>query len=263
MRLLREFIPALVFLVGSRRQLGRFGPGRLAGAGWRLMLLGAALGLGFVGLWELTYRLSRPHLTHGVVTAQTCAAVACAVAWVALTYRRGFLSLIKIIAGPRRRIQWPGLVGVVAAWAALLSYAVRYWNPDWPTHLPAAAAWLWPRALYRVILLAPVWGSWSMVVLGKFHASTAKTDPYPQALADGTSPVAAAALLALPLAGSFIYLMFLAQPLRFVPPAAAILAALGGGALAIRIRGRLCREALLAANVLTQSAFLLAYLTVR
>lgn len=149
------------------------------------------------------------------------------------------------------------------AWAVALNYAVRYWDPDWPTHLPPAAAWLWPRALYRAIMLAPVWGSWAMLVLPKFHPPTGRTDPQTRTLAQSTSPLAAAVFLALPLAGSFIYLMFLGQAARFVPPAAAILAALGGGTILIRIRGRLCREALLAANVLTQAAFILAYLVVR
>ncbi len=222
------------------------------------MLLGAAWGLILVGVWELTYRLTWARLFHWVVPAAACAAATAGVA-----YRQGFLALTETVAGRRRWLSWAALPAAAAAWAAILNYAVRYWNPDWPTQLPPAAAWLWPRALYRAMLLAPVWGSWAMLVLPQFHRPDAGTDAHTRALAEKTSPLSAAAYLAVPLAGSFVYLMFLWPPFRFLPPAAAVLAAVGAGSVIVRVRGGLCREALLAANVVTQAGFLLAYLAVR
>ncbi len=259
MRTLTRIFAAAVYVAGSRRRLSRIDPQRLAGAGAAVMLLGAAWGLATIGLWEAAYRLTWPRLMNWVVPAGVCAAATVLVAW-----RAGFLALIETVPLPRPWLKWPALLLAGACWAAVLNYALRWWNPDWPTQqLSPGLIWLWPRALYRALLLAPMWGVWSMLVLPQFHRPGAGCDPHTRALAGSVSPLAAAAALAAPLAGTFIFLRFLPAPLRFLPPAAATAAAIGGGTLITRLRGGLCREALLATNALTQSAFLTAYLAVR
>ena len=257
MRFPGRLIAAAAYLVGSHRQLDRCAPQRLARAGGAIMLLGIASGLIQIGLWDLTFRWTYRHFYNWVLPSAVCAAATCLV-----VYRRGALALIEA-ARPAWWARWPWLGALAGGWTVLLNYAVRWWNPDWPTQLPPALVWLWPRALYRAMLLAAVWGHWSALVLGQFHRPADRTDPATRALAEGASPLAGAAWLALPLAGSFVFLMFLPQALRFVPPAAALAAALGGGTLLVRLHGGLCREALLATNVLTQGGFLLAYAAVR
>jgi len=257
MDLLRRFAAAALFVVGSRRRLRRRPPEDLSGAGARLMLLGAGWGLALVGIWQATYDLTYPLWFIWVVPSAACAAATL------LVYHRGFAALARPPTSPRPWLTLPAAAVLAAAWAHMLNEGVRYWDPDWPVQAPRALAWLWPRAVCRVLLLAPVWGSWSMLVLGQFHRPGPKTGPHTRVLAATTGPLAAAAWLALPLAGSFVYLMFVPLPWRFLPPAAAVAGALGGGTLMVRARGGLTRDALLAANVAAQTLFLLAYLLVR
>jgi hypothetical protein len=113
-----------------------------------------------------------------------------------------------------------------------------------------------------VLLLTPVWGAWAMLALGQFHRPTPETDPPTRHFAGSVGPLATAGYLLVPLAGSLIYLNFL-YPWHFIPPASALLGALAGGALMVRLRGGLRREAVLATNFLTQLFFLAGYLTVK
>jgi len=252
MPVLVRLAAAVAFITGIGRRVVRRAPG-----GRSIMLAGLLSGLAMAGLWDLGYRLTWERYTWVLPS------VLCGLATVAVAYRGAFEAVLAGI-GLRGWLKWPGLVGMAAAWAYCVNEAVRYWGPDWPVQpISPAMIWLWPRALYRVLLLGPVWGSWAMLALPQFHRPNDRTDPHTRALAGKTGPLAAAVCLAVPLAGTFIYLMFLPQPLRFVPPAAAVAAALGGGSLAVLAFGGLCRRALLAANALTQSAFLLAYLAVR
>lgn len=289
---------ALLFLAASPRRLARHGSRRFERLGAVTMLLGLVWGLVLIALWDVIFPPAWRHSLNWVMPA-----AACAVAMVAGPHRRAAMALIETAAGRRpwqRRIveaaftagvsaivdlialarkpawaarlarRWPamrqwkgwlGLATLAAGIGAILNHAVRV-DPDWPTRLPQAWAWLWPRALYRVLLLTPVWGAWSMLALGQFHRPSARTDAPARHFAAGVSPLATAAWLAVPLAGSLIYLNFL-FPWHFLPPVAAMLAALGGGTLIVRLRGGLSRAALLATNFLTQLAFLIAYVAVK
>ncbi|KKK89720.1 hypothetical protein LCGC14_2730260, partial [marine sediment metagenome] len=155
------------------------------------------------------------------------------------------------------RHRWVIFAGLAAAFAAGY-HALGWKRPDWPTQLSPGWQWLWPPAMYRAVLLGPVWGAWSMLVVGQFNHPVARTDRPTRELVGGISPLATAVCLALPLAGTVVYLLHLAPALRFVPAGAAIAAALAGGALLVRLAGGLCRGALLATNILTQLAFLAA-----
>ena len=294
----RRIVSALLFLAASPRRLGRQEPRRFERLGSATMLLGLAWGLCLIALWDVIFPPAWRHSLNWVAPA-----VACAVAMVAGPHRRAALALVETAAGRRpwqRRIvgaaftaglsaiaelvrslrrsaspeqapagrpaperweQWLWLATLGASVAAILNHAVRM-DPDWPTRLPQSWAWLWPRALYRVLLLTPVWGAWSMLALGQFHRPSAGTDAAARHFALGVGPLTTAAWLAVPLAGSLIYLNFL-FPWHFLPPVVALLAALGGGTLIVRLRGGLSRGALLATNFLTQVAFLVAYVTVK
>ncbi len=256
MRILGRLIAAVVYIAGPSARVDALPAERPAGGG-PIMAVGIFWGLAMIGLWDLGYRLTWERYTWVLPS------VLCALATVGLAYRRAFEGPLGLI-GLGGWLKWPALAALAAAWAYAVNEAVRYWGQDWPTQqLSPAIIWLWPRALYRVLLLGPVWGSWAMLALPQFHRPNERTDPHTRALARGTSPLAAALYLAAPLAGTLVYLMFLPQPFRFAPPAAAVAAALGGGSLMVVAFGGLCRRALLAANVLTQAAFLWAYLLVR
>lgn len=261
MRFPRRLAAAAVFLAGSQRRLERLAPARFANIGGYLMLLAVVWGLVLVGLWEAAYRATFAWLLNWVVPACVCAG-----ATVLGPYRQACLSLGDTVAlrGPRR---WHGpvrcvtLLGLTAAFWAL-GHALGWKEPDWPTQLSPRWAWLWPKAMYRVLLLTPVWGAWSMLVTGNFHRPTDRTDPPTRHFAATTAPVVSALAMLVPLAATFAYLLFLRPALRFVPPAAGLLGALGGGAAVVRLRGGLDRQGLLAINIVTQLAFLTAAVAV-
>jgi len=214
---------------------------------WPSVLL-AGLGWAFVpvALLQTACRWGWPHGLGWLIPAALCAA--------ALALRPGGRG--PIVTALALTL---GAVGVAAA----INYAVRYWDPDWPTQLPQPWAWLWPRALYRVLILMPVWGAWALLALGRFRPPGDLTDAPTRRLVETTGPVRAAAMLAVPLAGTLVGLMFLRPAMRFVPPAGAVLAGLAGGAILARRRGHLGREVLLGANLLAQMGFLGGYLLVR
>ena len=257
-KLIIRIAHALLYLSGSRRRLEAAPPERFAKAAVPLVLLALAWGLALVGAWDLAYHLTWARRLDWVVPSVLCGA-----AIVFGLYRPAAGALLETVLPKRWRLTWPALAALAVLVALMINDAVRFWDPDWPTDLPAAWQWLWPRALYRAMLLMPLWGLWGMLATGQFHRPGRRTDAPTRRLAETAGPLTAAMTLALPLAGSFIYLTFLSPPMRFAPPAAAVLAALGGGAAFCRLKGGLCREALLATNLLTQLAFLGAYMVVR
>ena len=222
-----------------------------------MMLLAMAWGLALVVIWDRAYHAFH-HRLDWVIPSVLCSA-----AIVLGPFQQSAKSLLETFAPRRWWIIWPARAALVVAIAYALNYAVRYWDPDWPTQLSPQWTWLWPRALYRVILLAPLWGVWSMPAIGQFRRPTDGTDAATRHLIVTAGPLTTAMALALPLAGTFIFLMFLPPAMRFIPPAAAIAAGIGGGGVICRIRGAICRDALLATNLLTQLAFIAAYLAVR
>ncbi len=260
----KRIISAFWLLWLPASKLKRHPPERFARTGGAVMLLGLAWGGLLAALWDLSFRLTWPALLNWVVPAVVCAA-----AMTLGPYRLAAASLLEAAIGRQASpasappwVRWVALGTLTALVALGLNYAVRWWDPDWPTHLPQSWAWLWPRALYRMLILAPVWGSWSMLGLVQFHRPGPVTDAPTRQFAASVGPLAAAGYLMGPLAGSLIYMNFL-YPWHFLPAAAALAAGLGGGTALVRLRGGLCREAMLATNFLTQLLFLLAYLAAR
>lgn len=249
---------AFLFLSADPQRL-EVGPAqRFDRTGWAMMLLAAAWGLILVGIWDRAFHLTFSRWLNWVVPSSLCAVV-----MVLGLAGRPATSLLEVLAGRRWWLLWPGRAAMATGIALMLNYAVRWWDPDWPTQLPPGWMWLWPRALYRTMLLMPLWGVWGMLALGQFRRPGPRTDEAARRLIQTTGPLTAAAMLAVPLAGTFVYFMFLPPAMRFVPPAAAAVAAIGGGSALAGIGGGISRRVMLATNCLTQLAFLAAYLAVR
>ena len=249
----KRIISALLFLTASERRLETSDPRRFARLAWAMMLLSIAVGVVLAGLWGLTSHLTwvlwRNHLNYWTVFPS----VVCGLVVVFGPYRRSASSLIETAVGRGRRSRWVGLALLAAGVAVILNYAFRQFN----------SGGLWPRPLCRVLLLSPMWGAWSMVVLVQFHRPDGRTDPPARCFAETVSPISSAVCLAVPLAGSLIFLNFLYPWRHFIPPASAVAAALVAGTLIVRRRGEMSRKTLLATNFLTQMSFLTAYLIVR
>ena len=258
----KRVISAFLLLTSSTESLAGTDPRRFERLAGAMMLLSIAIGAVLAGLWDLTSHVTCvvwPHLlNYWVVSSLVCGLVI-----VFGPYRRSAASLIESAVGVGRLSRWVGPALLAAVVAVVLNYAFRQSNPDWPTQLSLQLAWLWPRPLCRVLLLMPVWGAWSMVVLVQFHRPDDRTDPPARCFAETVGPLSSAVCLAVPLAGSLMLLNFLYPWRHFIPPAAAVATALGAGTLIVRRRGRMSRKALLATNFLTQLGFLTAYLVVR
>ena len=248
----KRIISALLFLTASERRLETSDPRRFARLAWAMMLLSIAVGVVLAGLGDLT-----SHVTcvvwSGMLNYWTVSSLVCGSAIVFGPYRRSAESVIESAGGRSRASRWIGLVLLAAGVAVILHYAFRQFNPGW----------LWPRPLCRVLLLSPVWGAWSMLVLVQFHRPDGRTDPPTRCFAETVSPISSAVCLAIPLAGSLIFLNFLHPWRHFIPPASAVAAALVAGTFIVRRRGEMSRKTLLTTNFLTQLSFLTAYLVVR
>ncbi len=248
----KRIISALLFLTASERRLETSDPRRFTRLVGAMMLMSIAVGVVLAGLWGLTSHLTcvlwPSMLNYWVVSSLVCGS-----AIVFGPYRRSAEAVIESVgvrSRPSRRI---GLVLLAAGVAVILHYAFRQFN----------SGWLWPRPLCRVLLLSPVWGAWSMVVLVQFHRPDGRTDPPTRCFTETVSPISSAVCLAIPLAGSLIFLNFLYPWRHFIPPASAVATALVAGTLIVRRRGEMSRKTLLATNFLTQLGFLTAYMVVR
>jgi hypothetical protein len=248
--------PAWMLLTAARRRLAAENPRRFAQAWAGVMALSLAAGLVSVGLWQGAWALcgepgNLPLMPAAAVTAAALLG----------PYRRAAAALVALLAGRERSGRPVVAAVVVAAWVLLL-LGLKGWQPDWPTHLPAALQWLRPRPLFRALLLAPVWGGWAMLIVPQFCRPDDRTEPAVAAFARGCGPFVAAVCMGAAAAATVLYFNYL--PWRHLSiSVVAVAAAIGGGALLVRAAGGLCRRALLAANVLTQMAFYAAYLANR
>ncbi len=259
----KRIISSLLFLTASEQRVQKSDPKRFSQPACAMMLLNIAFGLILGGIWSTTYHVTwvlwRSLLDHWAVFPSAV----CGLVMVFVLYRQSAAALIEPLTGKSRPARWIGLTMLAVGVYAILNYSFRQSNPDWPTQLPQQWSWLWPRPICRVLLLAPVWGAWSMVVLGQFHRPGDRTDPPAKYFAETVSPIASAACLSVPLAGSLLLLNFMSPWRHFIPPAAAVAAALAAGTLIVRQRGEISRKTLLATNFMTQLGFLVAYLIVR
>jgi hypothetical protein len=253
--LLRRW-PGWTLLAGAERAYLSARPQRYARA-WLGLLIGQFLwGLAMIGLWNLSRLLlgyrSETFLLSGVI-------VMAAILFGPM--RRGAPALVDQLAGenPTARILLGGTL------LLLLASSLAALRSDWhfqEVRLAAAVAWLRPPSKAdRVLLLMPLWGAWTMLILPQFCRSRL-AEPRLLALARGCGPLAGTALMGVLLAVTIGYFAFLPWT-QLTIPAACVAAGLGGGLALTRRRGRLDRDTLAAANLLAQLALLVSYLANR
>jgi cobalamin synthase len=136
------------------------------------------------------------------------------------------------------------------------------WNLNGASYLPRVLEWIRPQPWYRALLLAPVWGSWAMLLTVQFHRPDENTEPCVASFARRCGPATAAFTMAATLMVSLWYFNHLSW-WQFSIPLVTILSAASAGAWFCRVAGGLRRDPLLAVNLLTQMAFLAAYLVNR
>ena len=247
--------PGYLLFVAADEELSLQRPERFERAWLETMLLSLIWGWAAVQIWSLTWSVFGDY--SGIPLMPVASVLAVMVLW---PYRRAVLALAEAICPTESHR--PLAVGVILAGMVLMWLGIKSWNPDFPTYLPPAWQWLRPRTMFRSLMLAPLWGGWSMLVACLFCKPSATTPPAVSAYARGCSPPAAAAVLAVVLAATIVYFNHL--PWRQLSiSVVAMVAGAASGPVICRQRGGLDRNVLLGANLLPQLAFMLAYLANR
>ena len=247
--------PGILFLTAGEEDLARQDPARFRHAWIGLTIQSVLWGLVLVNSWGLAWMVFGGFPPYLVPAAATLAI------FVLGPCRRAIVAFLDVFA-PGSSPSRPVLAAVLVAGLGMC--LARLTGPssgsdDYP-RLEWWLNWVRPWALYRVLLLMPVWGAWSMLIGPQYCRSRQKADPATAAFAKGCSPVAAAGCLVLPLGGTLFYFHYLGLGSQIVLSATACLTAIAAGIVCCRRAGGLCRRSLLAANLITQVAFLLACL---
>ena len=247
--------PSYMLLTADDARLAAEAPQRFRRAWLGLMALsllwGGAMWYLYGTAWTLFGEVTGLRLmSAGVVVVAT-------VAWL---YRRSVVDLGRMLTGGRDAQAAPAAAGVTVL-LALAMLGLESGQPDYSDSLPWFLHWI-PRTMFRVLILGPLWGAWAMLIIPQFCRPTARTEPVVDAFIRGCGPMTAAACMLVPLAATlYSYRMYRQDGWWYLSiPAAPVLAAIFGGWALCRAEAGPTRRALLAANMLTQIAFILAYL---
>ncbi len=247
--------PGYMLLTASDERLSAGPAERFRFAWFSLMVLSLLCGVLLVNVWGLTWMLFGD---FGVVIVPGLATAAVFLLW---PFRRTSAALTELLGG--RDATSRSIVAALLVVALVLGFvrmdsSVVYSEPS----LPGWIAWARPHhPLYRVLLLMPLWGGWSMLIVGQFSRPGERTEPAVRSFVKGCGPAAAAGCMGVVLAATILYFSFLPWTQLSIS-GAAIVAAIAGGLVLTRLAGGIRRTSLLATNVLTQLAFLFAYLAV-
>jgi hypothetical protein len=239
-----------MFLTAGDDRLSAQKPGRFTYAWLGLMGLSVLTGIMLTGIWIVIWkvfqdydRLSRP-------------AGATAIVLLVWPLRMALVSIGPALRFRRRANQ----MAVTAAAAALVGVGFMSLVDRFPYEyaLPDPIAWIRPElSIFRVLLLMGVWGAWSMLIAVQFRRPDAITDPVTRRFAHGCGPLAAAACMVLPLAGTILFFHYMGMTGQLIITGATMVTAIASGPILCRIGGGLTRGALLAGNMITQIIFLM------
>jgi len=249
--------PSLMLLTASDERLAQAPPGRFAFAWVGLLSASLAWGALTTVLWGAAWFVfTEPAGVLFTPVAVTAAAILLG------PFRRAAVALAEALV-PRDATARALAVSVVAAVLILALLGVRTHQYHSENLLPGWLAWVRPVGEpHRVLLLMPLWGGWAMLIAGQLARVNEQTEPAVRAFVRGCGPVSAAGSMALPAALTWLEFQFLSGWEWTIAGTAALVGILAGGLLP-RLTGGLKRRSLLAVNLATQLAFLLAYLANR
>lgn len=241
--------PAYMLLT-ARQETLQAQPGERFKRAWLgLLIISIAWGVMSLYLWSLSWKFLDGNFPWPVRTPALLAAV------ILLWPMRHSLSAAAGLCRGRTAMAGSAAIIIYIVLAGGLMFLPGRFNFD-EFALPAWLAWLRPTCLqYRVIVLMPIWGWWAMLIVSKFCKPGEKTCPAAAAMASGTGPLLAAAGLALPLLLTAFYFSYMGWR-HWIMSGCCVAVALAGGLILCRLLGGLCRNVLVAANLLTQFALL-------
>lgn len=247
--------PSYMFMTADDARLAARAPQLFRRAWLGLMALsllwGAAMAYLYGAAWAVFGEVT------GLRLMSAGAVVAVTVGWL---YRRAVADLGLTIAGGDN-VRAAPVAGAITVLLALALLGLESGRPDYSDSLPWFLHWI-PRTMFRTLILGPLWGAWAMLIIPQFCRPTKRTEPAIRAMVRGCGPMTAAACMVVPLAATlYSYRMFCEDGWWYLSiPAAPVLAAIFGGWALCRTDAGPTRRALLSANMLTQIAFILAYL---
>lgn len=248
----------MIFMLAGDDRLVAEPPERF-GRAWLGLVVGSLLwGIVLANVWGISWTVFRdPDFL--IMPAAITLALYCL--W---PFKRAVVALGRQLGGQSGE----GRTVAVAVVVVVLAMSFMRLSPDWARwelpRLPWWIEWLRPQAkLYRVLLLMPAWGAWAMLITLKFCRPGQRTEPQLAAMARGCDALAVAGLMALLLGVSIFYFHYLGLGGQVLVPLATIVAAIAGGIGFSHPPGGLTRQGLLAANLATQIAFVMACLVGR
>ena len=248
--------PSYQFVTLSEQKL-RYLPARRFSRAW-FGLMAGSLGWGIASawLWAGVWKLFNDPRDLMIMPALMMAG---AILWL---FRRGAVALIEIAFGREGTGRGLGGAALVVLLVMVLLRLQAYWYTGHLEYsLPDCIAWVRPGGkVYRVLVLMPLWGAWSMMAVCQFYKPTRRTERSVAAFARGCGPVATAVCMAVPLAMTIGYVGHLGLRAQLTIPAVTIGTAIVGGLVLCRATGALSRRGLLAGNILTQIVFVLVFL---
>ncbi len=247
--------PGYMLLTAAEEALSGQRPGRFARAWLSVMVVSVLWGGCSVLLWSWTWGLFGDF--SGIPLMPAAVVVVLGLSW---PYARSLLALAESLVG-RDGPRTVAVAVLVTGWTLML-LGLKSWNPDFPHYFPPLLQWTRPRMMFRALLLAPIWGGWAMLLAGQFCRPSARTEPVVASFARGCGAMTATAVLAVLVLVTVTYFNHLPWTQLSISATPIVTAAVGG-VLLCRRWGGLCRSALLGTNLLTQIAFLLAYLAHR
>ncbi|MCD4824862.1 MAG: hypothetical protein K8S55_09650 [Phycisphaerae bacterium] len=257
MFIIRTFRSAQLFFLADDEHLAAGPAERFTHAWVGIWCVSFLWALAAFGLWKLTRKLfgtrEETHFLSGMIIAAIM---------LLLVYRRSARGVVKLLAGAD-----PVNQALLAAMLAVgLTVCLSVLRTDWHRQEMILWDWLaWIRPACkagRILLLLPMWGAWAMFILPHFRRVDAEASPAAAVMARGCGPLTATVLMAVLLVWSIWYFAYLPWTQLSIF-GVAILAAVGGGLYLAGRKGKMDREVLLATNLLTQLAMLLAFLANR
>ncbi len=246
--------PSYQFVTLSDEKLRYLHARRFSRAWFGLMVGSLGWGIASAWLWAGVWKLFND---RGDLMIMSSLVTAGAILWL---FRRGAVALIEILFGREGTGRTMGGAGLVLLLVMVLLRLQAHWYAsEYP--LSYLISWIRPGGkVYRVLVLMPLWGAWSMMAVCQFYKPTKQTQRAVAAFARGCGPMAASLCMAVALAMTIGYVGYLGLGAQLTIPAVTIGAAIAGGLVLCRATGALSRRGLLAGNVLTQIVFVLSFL---
>ncbi|MCE5327319.1 MAG: hypothetical protein LLG01_13000 [Planctomycetaceae bacterium] len=265
---------AILSLINPRRLFDRSGhdllvlddarlaaqpPERFAHAGFSLMLAAVLWGAAASWLWGAAWKLF-----GGVGTSELAMPAAVTAGAIVLwPLRRSLAALVETFCGRDPAVRAVGAAALmVLLFAAMFHLKADWSRGEWALWQPIAG--IRPQCkIYRVLILMPLWGCWSMLAACQFCKKPESVPAFMTAFARSCGAGAAALWLAVALAVSMGYYGYMGEGAQLTMAGVTIATALAGSLALCRADGGLGRRALLAANALTQLVHLLTFVALQ